>query len=85
MLFVIKSLYNNFIMGCGRSNARGDAVSRRHIATYTEFFEELAKGRKLVMYEDLVLDLAQLMSTHPGGPEVLAPVIGRQPLGETGP
>lgn len=64
-------------MGCGQSRARSSAVIKKHITSYTEFFEELEKGRKLVVYEDVVLDVTQFVPTHPGGPDLLLPLVGK--------
>ncbi len=50
---------------------------KKHITSYTEFFEELEKGRKLVVYEDVVLDVTQFVPTHPGGPDLLLPLVGK--------
>jgi len=63
-------------MGCGKSTARRDAVTKKHISSYTELYEEIAKGRKLVVYEDVVLDIVPIMSTHPGGVDIWDEVIG---------
>ena len=63
-------------MGCGRSATRKDPVGKRNITTYTHLFEEIAKGRKLVVYEDNVLDVDSFIAIHPGGEEVFKSMIG---------
>ena len=62
-------------MGCGSIN-KGQSVSRKPINTYEAFFEEIEKGAKLVVLGDEVLDISQLILTHPGGPEPLNKYVG---------
>ncbi len=48
----------------------------QRISTYDEFFEEVQKGRKLAIYEDVVLDLSKYGALHPGGAETVNSCIG---------
>ncbi len=62
-------------MGCG-STKRIDSPTRDSIATYAQLYAAIAKGAKLVVLEDSVIDLRSFLSIHPGGPEVFSPCIG---------
>jgi stearoyl-CoA desaturase (delta-9 desaturase) len=42
-----------------------------------EFAQELKRGRKLVLLDDLVLDITEFVSEHPGGKFVMNHNVGR--------
>ena len=63
-------------MGCGATGKRKDPIATQRIGTYEEFFEEIAKGRKLIVYEDVVLDVGKYAALHPGGAETVNSCIG---------
>ena len=43
----------------------------------SEFDEKLRQGMKLVLLDDLVLDVSNFIGQHPGGEEVITRNIGR--------
>jgi len=63
-------------MGCGTTAVRKETTIQKKLESFTEFFTELAEGRRLVLYRDFILDLADFEHTHPGGAKFFDQIIG---------
>ncbi len=64
-------------MGCGMSGQRKvEPRSKLQYYKLKEFFEEIARGSKLMLFEDLVLSTDGLASWHPGGEKHITPFVG---------
>ena len=48
------------------------------ITTYTQLWTYVKKGYPLAVYEDVVVNLKELLKTHPGGPQLPASCVGRE-------
>ena len=61
-------------MGCSGCHAKRGGGEE--ITNYEGLEQALAQGRKLVVYEDAVIDVSSFIAEHPGGAAVLEPYIG---------
>ncbi len=67
-------------MGCGhcdRPSERLDILTER-ITSYEQFYEEIARGHRLVVLEETVVDIGTFLSIHPGGSDVLKANVGKR-------
>ena len=60
-------------MGCGDSREK---ETEYVIDSYKSFFDAIAKGKKLVVLEDKVLDVGKFAAVHPGGPKMMTRYVG---------
>jgi cytochrome b involved in lipid metabolism len=63
-------------MGCAVCKPRDG--SSHEITTFQQLEDEITKGRKLIVYENAVIDVASFMVEHPGGPTIMEPYIGKR-------
>jgi hypothetical protein len=54
------------------------------IKSYAELKQALAAGKKLVVYEDQVIDVTAFIDEHPGGPKAIEPYVGKARLSSSG-
>ncbi len=63
-------------MGCAEKRPEPEKEEPT-INSYAEFKKALAAGKKLVVYEDQVLDVTAFIGEHPGGPKTIEPYVGK--------
>ncbi len=62
-------------MGCSAcKDKRGEG---EEIKSYEDLEKAVAKGRKLVVYEDIVIDVTNFIAEHPGGAQTLEQYVGK--------
>jgi hypothetical protein len=64
-------------MGCGTPNPKTHPTSSPYISCFSEFYEELEKGRKLLIYEDFVLDITELLNKRSADFKLLNTIAGK--------
>lgn len=60
---------------CDRYNEKIDILTEK-ISTYEQLDEAVKRGHKFAVLEDAVIDISPIMSTHPGGSEILRKFVG---------
>jgi cytochrome b involved in lipid metabolism len=66
-------------MGCAevRPPEKVESVKDTGLNTYEDVQKAIATGKKIVIYEDWVLDVTTFTKEHPGGQHIINPYIGR--------
>ncbi len=60
---------------CERSLERTDILTEK-ITSYEQLYDAVKKGHKLVVFEDMVIDLNTFLRIHPGGTEMFKTCVG---------
>ena len=63
-------------MGCSKSNNRETKPFKMEIYTFTQLKDMIAKGRNVLVYENMVIDVEKWINQHPGVPLVIKPLLG---------
>ena len=64
---------------CERYNEKIDILTEK-ITSYEQLYEAIKREYKFIVVEETVLDISSIMSSHPGGPEMLKKFIGKKSL-----
>ncbi len=67
-------------MGCAGPRAPRKETEGFEVNSYEAVQEALATGRKLVIYEDLVLDVTTFVHEHPGTSRIIEQNVGNEGL-----
>ncbi len=67
---------DNRKMGCGTSTRKGEPRCKLQYRKSKEFFDEIDRGGKLILFEDLILNGEALARWHPGGDKFISSLVG---------